>query len=135
MYSQSDGWLLICNWCLGRAVRDMQHTSDEIHALATNLVVRKGILPSRLLFYTRIVLRHGLLQQVTSIEIEELSIGELSQFVVNVEIFLLLGSHVVGGWERIEIGEIVGDIWCLATFVAVHGSHGVGVCRREREQN
>lgn len=31
----------------------------------------------------------------------------------------------MGGRESIEIGEVLRDIRCLATFVAVHGCHGV----------
>ncbi len=139
---ESDRWLLTWKQSLARIERDMQdtqHTIDKIHALATKLMVRSGILPPRLLFQTRIILRHGLLQKVTSIKIEELSVGELSEFVINAEIFLLLGGQVVGGWECIEIGEILGDVWCLATFVAVHGSHVqlmvlvIGVCRMEEK--
>ena len=83
-----------------------------------------------------------MVQKVTSIKVEELSVGELSEFIINAEIFLLLGGQVVGGWECIEIGEILGNVWCLATFVAVHGSHGsdavgdwcIGVCRMEENK-
>ena len=38
---------------------------------------------------------------------------------------LLLGRDVMSGWKCIEIGEVAGDVGCLATFVAFHGSHGV----------
>ncbi len=67
-----------------------------------------------------------LLDKVSGIEVEELSIGELGQVIFEVEIFLLLGGHVVGGGEGIEIGEIVRDVGCLARLVTVHG-HGQDV--------
>ena len=66
-----------------------------------------------------------MLQEVTGIEVEEFGISELSELVFNVEIFRLLGRHFMGGWESIEMGEIVRDVGCLATFVAVHGCCGI----------
>lgn len=103
----------------GLAVYD----GDQFQALTGNFVVRGGILSPRLVFTTRIVLGHWLLQKAFGIEVKELIIGELSKLIFNVEI-ILLGGQVVGRGEGIEIGKIVRDVGSLSRFVAIHGCNG-----------
>lgn len=64
-----------------------------------------------------------MLHEAFGIEVKELSIGELSKLIFNVE-FILLGGQVVGRGDGIEIGEITRDVRCLSSFVTIHGCHG-----------
>ena len=66
-----------------------------------------------------------MVQEVSTIEIEEIGVGELSKLIFHIEIFLLLGGQFVGGRKCIETGEVLRDVGCLAAFVAVHDCDGV----------
>ncbi len=95
--------------------------------------MRGRVLPPRTKLLRRIVLDRSGVDLLPQVEIKELGVGEDGQIILEIIGPVMLIDHVVGGWDGVEVGDVLRHIRAPPTVLeASHGLVSVTGMRQAR---